>query len=58
MSNDTPDAIPRLQPGTRHGGGLAPHSDLPDRWVAVINAARAALDVSPKGSASGTQGSL
>ena len=43
MTDDTQDASPRLQPGTRHGGGLAPQLGLPERWVAVLEAAESAL---------------
>ena len=51
MTGDLSDAIPRFRPGTRHGGGLTPHSELPDRWEKVLDAAGAALDAEGAGGA-------
>jgi hypothetical protein len=30
------DAVPRLQPGTRAGGGVPRESDLPAEWQSVV----------------------
>ena len=32
------DAVPRLQPGTRAGGGVPRESYLPPEWEAVVTA--------------------
>ena len=32
------NAIPRLQPGTRHGGGIGSPVQLEDRWLKVVHA--------------------
>jgi len=47
VTDEFTDAIPRLQPGTRHGGGLSPDSDLPERWNSVLVAASDALEAPP-----------
>lgn len=39
MTNDPiRNAIPRLQPGTRHGGGTGLPVQLEDRWLKVVHA--------------------
>lgn len=37
-SSPNPNAIPRLQPGTRHGGGIGSSTQLEDRWLKVVQA--------------------
>lgn len=45
MTNSpTQNAIPRLQPGTRHGGGMGSPTQLEDRWLKVVKAVRRRLN--------------
>lgn len=38
------NAIPRTQPGTRHGGGIGTPVQLEDRWIKVVEAVRRLLN--------------
>lgn len=37
-SSPNRNAIPSLQPGTRHGGGIGSPTELEDRWLKVVDA--------------------